>query len=142
MGKGNVISVIVSVTFVGLVLGLSFDNEPALAGIGPFPPPSGDLCDSETGVLQHWDKIIFETDRRLITGFAPPPSPLTILPILTYDIKVQQDPFSVTNLERTVSDFLNANGYTTTGKGKVRPLMIDIVDVEYEIACASIFVTI
>ena len=128
MGKVHIISVLVAATFVGLVLGLSSYNEQAEAG-GTI----GDPCDSLSGVLQHWDKIIFQTDRKLINAFEP-----TILSVLHYDIKVQQDPFFVTNLERTVSDFLNANGYTTTGKDKVRPLMIDIVDVEYAIACASV----
>ena len=127
MGKVHIISVLVAATFVGLVLGLSSYNEQAEAG-GTISDP----CDSFSGVLQHWDKIIFQTDRKLIHSFEP-----TILPILHYDIKVQQDPFFVTNLEKTVRDFLNANGYTTTDKGKVRQLMIDIVDVEYDIACIS-----
>ena len=128
MGKVHLLSVFVGATIIGLVLGLSSYNDQAEADENG---PMGD-CDNFSGILQHWDKIIFQTDRKLIHSFEP-----NLLRVLHYDIKVQQDPFLVTNLERTVSDFLNANGYTTTGKGKVRPLMIDIVDVEYDTACVS-----
>jgi len=133
MGKANLISVIVGVTAVGLVLGLSSYNEQAEAGL---IIPLGD-CDNFNGVLVHWDKIIFKTDQRLINAF-PSPGVLSILtPSKTYDIKVVQDPFSITNLELTVSNFLNANFYTTVGEGKVTPGFITIVDVEYAIACTS-----
>jgi len=142
MGKANIISVIVGVTVVGLVLGLSSYNDQAEAGMMPINgfngfPPTEDPCNSLRGELIHWDKIIFKTDRKLINAF-PSPGVLPILtPSKTYDIKVEQDPFSVTNLELTVSKFLNANFYTTVGEGKVTPAFITIVDVEYAIACTS-----
>jgi len=133
MGKANIISVIVGVTVIGLVLGLSSYNEQAEAGISfPFTDP----CIFD-GVVQHWDKIIFKTDQRLFNTFELSLSPPILKPILSYDIKVPQDPVSVTNLERAVSDFLNANGYKTFDDKKVRPLFISIVDVEYSIACIS-----
>jgi len=127
MGKVHIISVLVGVTLVGLVLGLSSYNEQAEAG-GTISAP----CDSFSGTIQHWDKIAFFTDRKLFN-----PSEPTILPILDYDIKVEQDPFFITNLEQTVANFLNGGGYTTGNKGIILPGMIDIVDVEYAITCAS-----
>jgi len=136
MGKGNVISVIVAITLVGLVLGLSSYNELASAGIVILPPPTGDFCDFD-GVSQHWDKIIFKTDRKLINDSPPPLFPSKLLPNRTYDIKVMQDPLSVTVLEDTVAIFLRDNGYKTS-VGKVFPRFISIVDVEYDIACTSI----
>ncbi len=131
MGIVNIILVIVGVTLVGLVLGISSFNEQAEAGgsIGG--------CDAfGENVIQHWDKIIFHPDIRLFNAFDPSPLfPPTLFPGITYDIKVEQDPLSLTNLEETVSKFLNANGYRTSdGKG-VLPRFIDIVDVEYSIAC-------
>jgi len=135
MGKANIISVIVGVTVIGLVLGLSSFNEQAEAGIIILPPPTGDCGDFGVGITQHWDKIIFKVDQRLINSFPSPAFPAILKPILSYDIKVEQDPISATNLERAVSDFLNANGYKTSDGKKVRPLFISIVDVEYSIAC-------
>jgi len=142
MGKGNVISVIISVMLVGLVLGLSSYNEQVEAGLLPngmfFPEPD---CDNFNGVLVHWDKIIFKTDQRLINAFPSPGVLSALTPSRTYDIKVEQDPFSVTNLELSVSNFLNANFYKTVGEGKVTPAFITIVDVEYAIACTSLLLT-
>ncbi len=130
MGKGSLISVIVGVTLVGLVLGISSFNEQAQAGgtIGG--------CDGfGENEIQHWDKIIFKVDQRLFNSFPSPAFPAILKPILTYDIKVPQDPISVTVLEKTVSKFLSDFDYKTKDGKKVRAVFIDIVDVEYEIAC-------
>jgi len=139
MGKVNIISVIVSVTLVGLVLGLSSYNEQAEAGLsnGIFIPTE-DPCDSFSGVLTHWDKILFKTNQRLFASEPPPFSSPILFPILTYDIKVEQDPISVTNLERAVSSFLNDSSYRTSDGSFVKDVFIIIVDVEYEIACVSL----
>jgi len=133
MGKVNIILVIVGVTLVGLVLGLSYYNDQAEAGIFPLSPPVP--CESDTGVLVHWDKIIFKTDRRLFASTPPPFSSPILFPVLTYDIKVVQDPISATTLERAVSSFLNVNGYRTEDGSSVKDVFIIIVDVEYSIAC-------
>ena len=131
MGKVNIILVIVGVTLVGLVLGLSSYNEQAEAGVETM----GGCGDFFEGDLRHWDKIIFKTDRKLKDSTPSTLSPKILFPAKTYDIKVVQDPFSVTNLEQTVTSFLNADGYrTSVGKG-VAPRFISIVDVEYSIAC-------
>ncbi len=135
MGKVNIILVLVAVTLVSLVLGLSSFNEQAEAGIIILPPPTGDCGSFGVGITQHWDKIIFKVDQRLINSFPSPAFPSILKPILSYDIKVEQDPISATNLERAVSDFLNSNGYKTLDGKKVRPLFISIVDVEYSITC-------
>jgi len=137
MGKVSIISVIVGVTLVGLVLGLSFYNEQAEAGLSV-----GGCGESFGGVQLHWDKIIFEVNQNLFNKVGPKTLfPPVIFPTLTWDIKVQQDPLSATNLERTVADFLNANNYKTFDDKEVRPHFISIVDVEYDIACRSIGLT-
>ena len=133
MGKVNIITVIVGVTLVGLVLGISSYNEQAEAGA-----PFGIACESTGGVLQHWDKIIFKPDIRFFNDSPSSLLPPFLAPGKTYDIKVMQDPFSVTELEGTVSKFLTDSGYKTLDGIKVFPRFILIVDVEYEKACTSI----
>jgi len=136
MGKANNILFLVGFIAVGLVLGLSSYYDQAQAGM---PSIIGEPCDSFSGVLLHWDKIIFHPEVKMFNTFAPSPLfPPTLFTSRTYDIKVEQDPASVTNLEGTVAKFLNANGFRTSdGKG-VSPKFIDIVDVEYAIACTTV----
>jgi len=128
MGKVHIISVLVGATIVGLVLGLSSYNEQAEAG-GPI----GGCGLFAEGTQQHWDKIIFKTDRKIFNPIEP-----ALLQGLHYDIKVQQDPFFVTNLEQTVADFLNAKSFKRGNGGSVLPGNIIIVDVEYDTPCTSI----
>ena len=127
MGKVHLLSLLVAASLVGLVLGLSSYNEQAEAGISIGPS-----CDTG-GVLVHFDKIVFQTDRILFNLFQP-----ALVPTLHYDIKVQQDPFFVTNLEQTVADFLNAKSFKRGNGGSVLPGNIIIVDVEYDTPCTSI----
>jgi len=132
MGIVNIILVIVGVTLIGLVLGISSYNEQAEAG-GPIGG-CGDFGEME---LQHWDKIIFKPNQKLFNDSPSPLFPFVLSPNKIYDIKVVQDPLAVTDLQGTVSKFLSDSGYKTSGGSKVFPRFIEIVDVEYEIACVK-----
>jgi len=120
MGIVNIILVIIGVTLVSLVLGISSYNEQAEAG-GSI----GGCGDFFEGELQHWDKIIFKTNQRLFNDFPSPLFPSKLVPSRTYDIKVEQDPLSVTVLEEVVTVFLRDNGYRAS-EGKVLPRFISI----------------
>ena len=124
MGKITIVSGIVGAIIIGMILGLTTLNEPAEAGI-----VSGN-CDGGSGTIEHWDKIFFDIDRSVKHSSLP-----NLLKARTFDIKVFQDPQTVTVLEETVANFLNAAGYTKFNGGPITPLMIFIVDVDYDIAC-------
>jgi YVTN family beta-propeller protein len=75
---------------------------------------------------KHWDKIIFQITSENLTS-------TTNLPINSeLDIKVQDSPVNVIDLKEKVIAFLNL---TSTQENRDA---IDIIDVDYDIACTSI----
>ncbi len=93
-----------------------------------------DICDSGSGEIQHWDKIIFTSSAAIFKQGEP-----TIAKNTMADIKVLDDPTTVANLPQKVVDFLAFNSYTRNGGGGFHPSQITVIDVEYAIACVSIF---
>ncbi len=93
------------------------------------------------GSIQHWDKIIFEVvlgggELSLIS-----PDGETELEVeKEYDIKVLDDPNEVADLKQKTADKLNDIGYqkfTIQGPKPIRDFNVEIIDVEYAIACTG-----
>jgi len=112
----------------------------------PTDPPTkvNTICPQEN--VQHWDKIIFKVklkgnENKIFNTMMMP----TVLEIgLTYDVKVLDDPETVAELERKVSSKLTDLGYLVEKKlgnnittQQVARTNIEIIDVEYAIACIS-----
>ena len=93
------------------------------------------------GSIQHWDKIIFEVvlgDGEL--SFISPEGATVLDVDKEYDIKVLDNPDEVADLKQKTADKLNELGYekfTIQFPRPIRDFNIDIIDVEYAIACTS-----
>ena len=90
--------------------------------------------------LEHLDKIEFRLIGNLLIQSSEEGQPSPLLFDRVYDIKVTDDPLLVRDLNQTVADFLNAHNYEVILFGNhfpVSPEGIDIVDVEYAIACPA-----
>jgi len=90
----------------------------------------------------HWDKIIFFPQLELQNFEMPPLEPVMLSQLLTYDIKVLDDPDSVAFLEGKVVAKLNDLGYGVSGqpatKGMLNALTdVAILDVDYAIICSE-----
>jgi len=104
-----------------------------LAVIGELTPPIT-VCEIQGGAYDHWDKIIFSSP----SAIKKPDG--TILPRdVPYDIKVLDDPTDVAFLQKKVSDFLNANGFTRPNGAPFGSHLIVIIDVEYTAVCVPPF---
>ncbi len=95
----------------------------------------GDPATGTGGIVQHWDKIVFQIVRDP-SGTIDPTYLKTPL-----DIKVLDDPIEVANLDLKVRDFMTVHGIPVVPPGTtfdptiVPQLKIDIIDVEYAIVC-------
>ena len=103
------------------------------------------LCtepDASTGVgiltwVHHWDKIIFQIIRDP-SGTVAPSHLKTPL-----DIKVEDNPNNVANIDTKIRDFLKVHDGLLTVPGTtlsdpvIDNLKIDIIDVEYAIVCTT-----
>jgi len=90
----------------------------------------------------HWDKIIFFPQIEMQNFEMPPLEPVMLSQLLTYDIKVLDDPDSVAFLEGKLVAKLNDLGYGISGqpatKGMLNPLTdVAILDVDYAIICSE-----
>jgi len=116
--------------------------------IPPEPPAKvNTICPQEN--VQHWDKIIFKVklkgnENKIFAPFDPEVRPAELLVGLTYDVKVLDDPAVVAELEAKVSSKLNEIGYQVekkSGQNTINQFIarsnIEIIDVEYAIACIS-----
>jgi len=95
--------------------------------VGPNPP-----CDSDSGQLVHYDKIMFITPANKLV--APPPHPIIKLGQL-YEIKVVDEFGTVGDLRKMVQQDLVGKGYMTGNGGLVKRNMFFIIDVDYAVAC-------
>jgi len=145
------------ITATILVVGSLYIGSNVLAPVeavehnGTPPPPPTDppekvntICPQEN--VKHWDKIIFEPKLKGNENkiFIPDVAFSELREKKPHDIKILDDPDTVVDLERAVAQKLNDLGYfvekqsgQNTINQFVSPTNIEIIDVEYAIACVS-----
>jgi len=100
--------------------GLGVDS----CGMDPF---TGQLL-----VIQHWDKIIFENEEDLLDANENIIEEDSIM-----DIKVLDDPNAIEFPMQKAVDKLNGAGWTTEDGDPITLDDLELIDVEYAIACSS-----
>ncbi|MDH3676993.1 MAG: hypothetical protein OEQ12_01680 [Nitrosopumilus sp.] len=92
--------------------------------------------------LQHWDKVIFNaTLKGFDLNFVNPNDKTPLDEFGTFDVKILDNPNEVANLQEEVAQKLNSLGYQKNdlqeGIIGIDGFNIDLVDVEYSIACVQ-----
>lgn len=128
--------VLIGLAAVATMTGLLISNQEVLANHDAVTQYTvNSSCEGANGVMEHWDKVIFQSDRFLLLKN----DNVTIgrvAPGQTADWKfLQRDPGSITNLDVITAEHLNVMGWTTGGGGLIKPKHLNIIDVEYSNFC-------
>ena len=115
----------VAVVLIGASFGLGNFLTPAAAGL------LGDPCDNGNGVIQHYNKILFSSSKKL-TGTTP-----VIQVGQPYEIIVLAPLFQVVDVRQEVVSELNFQGYKQINQNPVKKFMITIIDIEYDAECVG-----
>ena len=107
-----------------------------------YGPPGASRCEAVGGFVEHWDKVIFVTDKlfihRVVMGGAIDG---IIRPGQQADWKfIQVDPFQITNLVEITAEHLTSVGWTTGIGTPIKPSMIFVQDVEYSNYCVQLVI--
>ncbi len=123
-----------------LSVGMFIPKAEASHTVGALCASSDPTNPDAGGIVQHWDKIIFQIVRDS-SGSIDPSWLKTPL-----DIKVLDDPGSVAHLDAKIRGFIDKHPSsiptidgTILDADAVAKLKIDVIDVEYAIVCVSPF---